>query len=48
MSIYPSLTYHDVEAAIEQLQAAFGFTLLVQERDGDQIRAASLHWGTER
>lgn len=45
MSVHPSLTYRDLDAAIEQLVAAFGLTVCVEERDGDPIRAASLHWG---
>jgi uncharacterized glyoxalase superfamily protein PhnB len=44
MSVYPSLTYRDVDAALDDLSVAFGFTVRVEDRDGDAIRAASLAW----
>lgn len=44
MSVHPSLTYRDLEPALEQLHAAFDLTVRVHVRNGDAIRAASLHW----
>ena len=49
MDVYPSLTYDDLEAAIEQLQAAFG--LEVEERildDAGNLRACTMRYGEGR
>jgi uncharacterized glyoxalase superfamily protein PhnB len=35
VDIYPILTYRDVEAALDQLEAAFGFERVVYQRDDD-------------
>lgn len=43
MDVYPSLTYQDVKAGLDYLQAAFGFEALIFETgDDDQIRAAAV------
>lgn len=42
MDVYPALTYRDLEAAIDDLVAAFRFEVDVQGRDGEAIRAAAL------
>ena len=45
MDIYPCLTYRDVEAALDQLEAAFGLASVVYERgeDGRVELAAVTH-----
>ena len=46
MDIYPSLTYRDVEAALDQLEAAFGFERVVYERGEDgRIELAAVTHG---
>jgi uncharacterized glyoxalase superfamily protein PhnB len=46
MDIYPSLTYRDVEAALDQLEAAFGFARVVYERGEDgRIELAAVTHG---
>jgi uncharacterized glyoxalase superfamily protein PhnB len=46
MAVYPSLTYRDVEAALEFLEQAFGFELEDVGRDPHgAIRHAALRYG---
>jgi uncharacterized glyoxalase superfamily protein PhnB len=46
MDVYPSLTYRDVKAGLEYLQAAFGFEALIFDTgDDDRIRAAAVRHG---
>jgi uncharacterized glyoxalase superfamily protein PhnB len=49
MDVYPSLTYRDVEAALEFLQRAFGFEAEEMGRDGaGAVRYATLRHGEGR
>lgn len=48
MDVYPSLTYRDLRAAIDQLQDAFGLEPVVLEADGEEIRAAAVRQVAER
>ena len=45
MDIYPSLTYRDLETALQDLAAAFGLETKVEARDGAVIRLATLTYG---
>ena len=43
MDIYPSLTYRDIEAALDQLETAFGLERVIMDAgDGGRIRAAAV------
>lgn len=43
MDVYPSLTYRDVEAALEQLERAFGLERVIFDEPGsDKIRFAAV------
>ena len=44
MSVFPSLTYHNVDRALGELSAAFSLAAHVEHRDGETIRAATLRW----
>jgi uncharacterized glyoxalase superfamily protein PhnB/general stress protein 26 len=46
MDVYPSLTYRDVDAALAQLESAFGLEPLIQERGDDgKVRTAAVRHG---
>lgn len=45
MDVYPSLTYRDLKAAIDQLQEAFGLEPVIFETDGEEIRMAAVGHG---
>jgi hypothetical protein len=43
MDVYPSLTYRDLDAALVQLETAFGLEPLIQDRGDDgTVRAAAV------
>jgi uncharacterized glyoxalase superfamily protein PhnB len=49
MDVYPSLTYRDVEAALDFLTEAFGFQVDELDRDAaGAVRSASLKFGDGR